>query len=84
MGCPFEARVQYLQPHWSNTVGFVGPVNAARSAFAEWLSRAELDLKPRDARAVFGATASFTVPCTFLDLDPARSAGADSAAVSKP
>jgi hypothetical protein len=75
MGCPFEGRLEYFQPHAPNLVGEVGPRNPERRFFLDWLSRQQLDLPTaRQANAVLGQRTVISVPCTVLDLG-ARAGG---------
>jgi hypothetical protein len=68
MGCPFDVRIHYLQPHRPNGVGEVGTTHPARLPFLDWLSRLELKL-PRDhANRVLGQDFTVSVPCGTVDL----------------
>jgi hypothetical protein len=70
MGCPFDVKLQYLQPHVPNEVGSVGSTHPARREFLEWLTRAELKLKQSAADSLFGDTVTLTIPCTKINLTP--------------
>ncbi|MDP2007125.1 MAG: hypothetical protein Q8K45_15715 [Rubrivivax sp.] len=70
MGCPFEVRLQYLQPYFPNRLGQLGEPVPTRQALLDWLSTLELDLKPAQQDAVLGDTATLTVPCVKLNLTP--------------
>lgn len=68
MGCPFELRMKYWQPHGANSVGEVGQAVPARRPFLDWLSGLSLDLKPEQQNLVVGDEFTLTVPCGTLDL----------------
>jgi hypothetical protein len=68
MGCPFEVRVKYWQPHERNAVGEVGNSLPVRRPFLDWLSGLVLDLKPAQQHLVLGDPFTLTVPCGTLDL----------------
>lgn len=70
MGCPFELRLQYLQPSRANWVVQVNEPLSARQPFVDWLAAAELKLSERQQDAVFGDTLVLTVPCGKFDLEP--------------
>ena len=70
MGCPFDVKLLYLQPHLPNLVGRFDAPDTRRQALLEWLSTHELDLKPEQFDAVFGDEVTFTIPCIKIDLKP--------------
>lgn len=70
MGCPFELRLQYLQPMRRNRVVQVSEPNPMRQAFVEWLEGAELKLTEAAQDAVFGDSVVLVVPCSKFDLQP--------------
>lgn len=70
MGCPFDIRVNYRQPHFPNAVGQVGDAMPTRQPLLDWLSTLVLDFKPRQLDAVLGDTATLTIPCAKIDLTP--------------
>lgn len=74
MGCPFDVRLEYWQPHAPHAVGEVGSTNPERRFFLDWLSRQQLDLPARQTNAVLGQRTVVSVPCTVLDLG-ARTGG---------
>lgn len=70
MGCPFDVKLHYRQPHFPNLVGQADAPDARRQALLEWLSTHVLDLRPEQFDSVFGDEATFTVPCIKIDLKP--------------
>jgi hypothetical protein len=70
MGCPFDVKLNYRQPFLPNTVGVLGTADARRQPLVNWLSRAELDLTPRQTDAVFADTADIHVPCAEFAIPP--------------
>ena len=70
MGCPFELRLQYLQPLRPNEVVQISQPNANRQPFLDWLGAAELKLDDKLLDAVFGDRVVLLVPCGSLDLQP--------------
>lgn len=72
MGCPFDVRLNYLQPHFPNSVGQVGEPEPqpARQALLDWLSTLELNLAVNQQDAVLGDAVTLTVPCAKIDLNP--------------
>ena len=70
MGCPFDIRFEYRQPHLANRVGEVGSTNPARRPLLEWLESAQLNLSRKDHARVFGDTAQVHVPCLKINLNP--------------
>lgn len=70
MGCPFELRLAYRQPHLPNLVGEVGSIDPARRPLLDWLATVDLDLPQRTLDAVYGDTAHLQVPCVKIDLKP--------------
>lgn len=70
MGCPFDIRLTYLQPHRPNGVGQLGNVDPSRRPFLDWLRKAELDLPSRSLEAVYADQLTLTVPCTRINLNP--------------
>ncbi|NJM42392.1 MAG: hypothetical protein HC853_17465 [Anaerolineae bacterium] len=71
MGCPFEVKLAYLQPHLPNIVWEIETNNAERQKLLEWMTRQTLELPERDQAAVHGDTLIVKVPCGSLDLDGA-------------
>jgi hypothetical protein len=68
MSCPFDVRLQLLQPHAPNYVGELDRADPNRREFVEWLRTVSLKL-PRDAaRQVIGQQITVSVPCGVLDL----------------
>ena len=72
MSCPFEFRLQYLQPHAPNRVGEVGSQDAARRPLIDWLARAELDLSEPMLDSVYGDSLTIAVPCVKIDIKPTQ------------
>lgn len=70
MGCPFDVRLSYLQPHFPNRLDQFGDVEPARQPLLDWLSTLELNLKPAQQDAVLGDNVTLTVPCVKLNLTP--------------
>ncbi len=70
MGCPFDVRLNYLQPHFPNRLYQFGGVEPARQPLLDWLSTLELNLKPAQQDAVLGDNVTLTVPCVKLNLTP--------------
>jgi hypothetical protein len=68
MACPFELRVQYMQPHEPNKIGELdGPV-AARKPFLDWLSRLTLNAPEKTNTELLGNEFTLSVPCGKVDL----------------
>lgn len=72
MGCPFDLRVQYRQPHLPNRVDQLGNWRPEREPLLRWLRGTELDLPAGALDAVYGDMATVTVPCLRIDIDPSR------------
>ena len=70
MGCPFELRLQYLQPQRRNVVVEINEPSPLRQPFLAWLAGAELKISDRDQDAVFGDRVVLAVPCGKFDLQP--------------
>ena len=70
MACPFEVRLQYLQPQRRNRVIQINQPHPARRAFLDWLADAELKLSERSQDAVFGDNVVLQIPCSRLNLQP--------------
>lgn len=70
MGCPFDVKLNYRQPHLPNLVGQLGEPDARRERLLEWFSQHVLDLRSEQLDAVLGDDATFTVPCIKIDLKP--------------
>lgn len=67
MGCPFEIRLQYLQPQRRNDVVQINEPNRMRQPFLDWLAGAELKIGEKNQDAVFGDKVVLTVPCGKFD-----------------
>jgi hypothetical protein len=76
MGCPFEIRLQYLQPQRRSRVVQIDEPNARRQPFLDWMAGAELKLNDKQQDAVFGDTVVLTVPCGKFKLQPKTGAPA--------
>lgn len=70
MSCPFEVRLNYLQPQQRNIVIQINQPRPARRAFLDWLADAELKLSERAQDAVFGDNVVLQIPCSRLNLQP--------------
>jgi hypothetical protein len=70
MGCPFDVKVHYHRPFLANRVGVRGVADVRRQPLVDWLTRAELDLPPRQADSVFADTADIHVPCADFAIPP--------------
>ena len=70
MGCPFDVRLQYLQPLLPNAVGEVGARYPARRPLLEWLAKSELEVGHAAANSIFAAEVKLTIPCLKIDLKP--------------
>jgi hypothetical protein len=70
MGCPFQVKLMYRQPHMPNVVTSVGDADPARWPLLKWLQGIKLALPDRALDTVFGDTADITVPCLKIDLKP--------------
>jgi len=68
MGCPFELRLTYHQPHRPNTVEQLETDRPERKAFMDWLGALRLKLDDKTNTAVLGDTMTVSVPCGQLDL----------------
>jgi hypothetical protein len=68
MGCPFDLRVNHLQPYKPHAIGQIGEARADRLDFIEWLSGIALKLDSRTALAVLGDSFTLGVPCGTLDF----------------
>lgn len=68
MGCPFEVRLQYLQPHARNRVTQVSEQNPARRPFLDWLESADLDLRRELLDSVFADSVVLLVRCGTFKL----------------
>lgn len=68
MGCPFELRLTYYQPHRPNIVRQLETDRPERWAFMSWLAALRLKLDDKTNTAVLGDTMTVSVPCGQLDL----------------
>lgn len=68
MGCPFDVRLSYFQPHSRNAVGELENANPARQPFLDWLAGLQLNFSERGNTAVLGDAMTVSVPCGKLDL----------------
>jgi hypothetical protein len=68
MGCPFDLRITYMQPHGANTVGELDSVRPEREALMGWLSGLRLNLDDYANTSVLGDEFTLHVPCGILDL----------------
>lgn len=70
MGCPFDVRLTYLQPHRANKVGQLDNHDPTRLPFIEWLQQVQLDLRPALLESVYADSTTLTIPCTRINLNP--------------
>lgn len=70
MGCPFDVKLRYRQPHLPNSVGEVGDRNAARRPLLEWIETVAFKLPQADLDSIYGDEAIVHVPCIKVDLKP--------------
>lgn len=70
MGCPFEVRLQYLQPLRPNQAFWIGALHPGREPFLDWLESVELKLDESGQDTVFGDSLVILVPCMKIDLVP--------------
>lgn len=68
MGCPFDVRLTYQQPHRPNKIGQLDAANPRRQPFLDWLTELRLRLPDATNTAVLGDTMTVSVPCMKLDL----------------
>lgn len=68
MGCPFDLRVNYMQPYRANFVGQLETPRPERQALLDWLSGLRLNLEEADNTSVLGDTFTLRVPCLILNL----------------
>ena len=68
MGCPFDLRITYMQPHRASTVGELDSVRPEREALMGWLSGLRLNLDDNANTSVLGDDFTLHVPCGILDL----------------
>lgn len=70
MGCPFNVRLQYRQPHMLNSLSEVDDRNPARQPLLNWLANAHLELPDKSLDAAFADHTVITVPCAKINLKP--------------
>jgi hypothetical protein len=70
MGCPFDVAMAYRRPHLPNAVAELGSADPARRTLLDWLAQVEFDLPAAMLDAIYGDTATITVPCLKIDLNP--------------
>ncbi len=68
MGCPFDVRLTYWQPHAPNEVAELQEHRPERSPLLDWMTRLRLDLSDDKNAQVLGDTTTVTVPCGTIDL----------------
>jgi phage tail protein X len=68
MGCPFDLRLTYWQPHMSNAIKEIGREMPARRAFIDWLASIEMRLQGAEANQVLGTDIKISVPCGTVNL----------------
>lgn len=69
MGCPFDLRVHYYQPHRSNRVQQLESADARRQPLMDWIAAQTLNLPSATNTALLGETIQLSVPCGSLKLD---------------
>jgi hypothetical protein len=70
MGCPFDVKLWYRQPHLPNRVGEMGQSNPARRPLLEWMETVEFKMRQADLDTIYGDSTVITVPCIRVDLKP--------------
>jgi|CXWL01.1.fsa_nt_gi hypothetical protein len=70
MGCPFDVRLHYLQPHLPNAVGELETSNPARRPLLDWLASVTLKLPDKLQSALLGDKLTLTIPCGTIHLNP--------------
>jgi hypothetical protein len=68
MGCPFDVRLSYFQPHRRNFVGELETRHPARKPLLDWLALIELDLPAATNTTVLGDETTVRIPCGTIDL----------------
>jgi hypothetical protein len=68
MACPFDVRLQYMQPYAPNRVHEVETTHPARRPVLDWLTGIRLRMSKTAGDAVFADTFTVTVPCGTIDL----------------
>lgn len=68
LGCPFDVRFTYKQPHRPNRIGQLETADPKRQPFLDWLSGLQLRLPDATNTTVLGDTMTVHVPCLKLDL----------------
>lgn len=68
MTCPFDLRVQYIQPYSKNEILELESTNPNRKVLIDWLSSVTLNLNKRDSIKVLGNIFTLRVPCGKIDL----------------
>lgn len=76
MGCPFDLKMAFFQPHMANSVEEVGTSDPERYFFLDWLSRLQLDLPAQVRNALYGRSATVHVPCSVVHLGAVGGGGA--------
>jgi hypothetical protein len=68
MACPFEVKVQLLQPYAPNEVRELERKEPSRKDFLQWLATLVFKYPDGYERFLVGDTTTITVPCMVLDL----------------
>lgn len=63
MGCPFDLRFVYLQPHMPNGVGELGDTRIERRPLLAWLAAQPLKMSKLALDNIYGDSTTVTVPC---------------------
>lgn len=70
MGCPFEVRMTYLQPHRPNIVHQLDAYDSSRRPFIDWLKTVEFDVPVPTRDAIYADAITVPIPCAKLNLNP--------------
>lgn len=68
MGCPFDVRIRYLQPHAPNRIVEIETTNPARKPLIEWLRTVQLNVARDINDKVFADRFTVSIPCGRMDL----------------
>lgn len=68
MGCPFDVRLTYLQPHAPNKVVQLDSFDPSRQPFVDWLQGIELNMRAKQLETLYADDLSLSVPCANITL----------------
>lgn len=68
MACPFDLRMQYLQPFSRNQIQQLDSALDAREPLMDWLESLTLDVDGPTSASIYGSTMLITVPCGKIDI----------------